>query len=91
MKSIFLPLIVAIGFIVLIAFIFRSKRYGKDTLYLAKKRKPAKKKKKISRPISKAKIMGPENPLWVKMYAEEMAKHNTAQTTAVVKKWIKEG
>jgi len=35
--------------------------------------------------------MGPENPLWVKMYAEEMAKHNTAQTTAVVKKWIKEG
>jgi hypothetical protein len=91
MKSIFLPLIVTIGFIVLIAFIFRSKRYGKDTLYLAKKRKPAKKKKKISRPISKAKIMGPENPLWVKMYAEEMARHNTAQTTAVVKKWIKEG
>ena len=91
MKSIFLPLIVTIGFIVLIAFIFRSKRYGKDTLYLAKTRKPAKKKKKINRPISKAKIMGPENPLWVKMYAEEMAKHNTAQTTAVVKKWIKEG
>ena len=91
MKSIFLPLIVTIGFIVLIAFIFRSKRYGKNTLYLGKKQTSAKKKKKNSRPISKAKIMGPENPLWVKMYAEEMAKHNTAQTTAVVKKWIKEG
>jgi flagellar biosynthesis/type III secretory pathway M-ring protein FliF/YscJ len=34
--------------------------------------------------------MGPENPLWVKMYAEEMAKRNTAQTTAVIKKWLKE-
>jgi uncharacterized protein YxeA len=91
MKSIFLPLIITISIATLIAFIFRSKRYGKDALYLEKKRKPAKKKKKISKPISKAKIMGPENPLWVKMYAEEMAKHNTAQTTAVVKKWIKEG
>ena len=91
MKSILLPLIITISIVALIAFIFRSKRYGKDTLYLGKKRKPTKKKKKISRPISKSKIMGPENPLWVKMYAEEMAKHNTAQTTAVVKKWIKEG
>ena len=91
MKSIFLPLIITISIVALIAFIFRSKRYGKDTLYFKKNRKPVKKKKKISRPISKAKIMGPENPLWVKMYAEEMAKHNTAQTTAVVKKWIKEG
>ena len=91
MKSIFLPLVITISIVALIAFIFRSKRYGKDTLYLGKKRKPTKKKKKISRPISKSKIMGPENPLWVKMYAEEMAKHNTAQTTAVVKKWIKEG
>ena len=91
MKSIFFPLIITISIVALIAFIFRSKRYGKDTLYLGKKRKPTKKQKKISRPISKSKIMGPENPLWVKMYAEEMAKHNTAQTTAVVKKWIKEG
>ena len=91
MKSIFIPLIITISIFALIAFIFRSKRYGKDTLYLAKTRKPAKKKKKVSRPISKAKTMGPENPLWVKMYAEEMAKHNTAQTAAVVKKWIKEG
>ena len=91
MKSIFFPLIITISIVALIAFIFRSKRYGKDTLYLGKKRKPTKKKKKISRPISKSKIMGPENPLWVKMYAEEMAKHNTAQTTAIVKKWIKEG
>ena len=91
MKSIFLTLIITISIVALIAFIFRSKRYGKDTLYFKKNRKPVKKKKKISRPISKAKIMGPENPLWVKMYAEEMARHNTAQTTAVVKKWIKEG
>jgi hypothetical protein len=49
------------------------------------------KKKKTKPKISKTKIMGPENPAWVKMYAEEMAKHNTAQTTAVVKKWLREG
>jgi len=53
--------------------------------------KPTIKKKKTKPKVSKAKIMGPENPAWVKMYAEEMAKRNTAQTTAVVKKWLKEG
>jgi hypothetical protein len=52
--------------------------------------KPTIKKKKAKPPIPKEKIMGPENPLWVKMYAEEMAKRNTAQTTAVIKKWLKE-
>ena len=49
-----------------------------------------KKKKKIRRPIDRSKLMGPDNPMWAKMYAEEMAKRNTAQTTAVVKKWLKE-
>jgi hypothetical protein len=53
--------------------------------------KPTIKKKKTKPKVSNAKIMGPENPAWVKMYAEEMAKRNTAQTTAVVKKWLKEG
>ena len=32
--------------------------------------------------------MGPENPVWVQMYTEEMAKRNTAQTANVLKKWI---
>ena len=91
MKSIFIIFSITFGIAILIAFILRSKRRGKHTLYLGKKPKPAKKKKKASPPISKAKIMGPENPLWVRMYAEEMAKRNTAQTTAVVKKWLKEG
>ena len=35
--------------------------------------------------------MGPENPLWVKIYAEEMAKRKTAQTSAVIKQWLREG
>ena len=32
--------------------------------------------------------MGPENPVWMKMYAEEMAKRKTALTANVLKKWI---
>ena len=74
---------------ILTAFILRSRKRGKRTLYVGGK--PTIKKKKTKPKVSKAKIMGPENPAWVKMYAEEMAKRNTAQTTAVVKKWLREG
>ena len=35
-------------------------------------------------------IMGPENPAWMKMYVEEMAKRKTALTASVLKKWIAE-
>ena len=89
MKSIFIILFITIGVVALISFISRSKNRGKHALYLGKKPKVVK-KKKTKIPIPKEKIMGPENPLWVKMYAEEMAKRNTAQTTAVIKKWLKE-
>ena len=88
MKSVFIVLLITCSLALLLAFIFRSKRHGKHALYIGKK--PTKKKKKAKPPIPKEKIMGPENPLWVKMYAEEMAKRNTAQTTAVIKKWLKE-
>jgi hypothetical protein len=74
---------------ILTAFILRSRKRGKRALYAGGK--PTIKKKKTKPKVSKAKIMGPENPAWVKMYAEEMAKRNTAQTTAVVKKWLREG
>jgi hypothetical protein len=90
MKSIFIILFITFGIVGLISFISRTKSRGKNTLYLGKKPKITKKKKKTNTPIPKEKIMGPENPLWVKMYAEEMAKRNTAQTTAVIKKWLKE-
>ena len=89
MKSIFIILFITFGIVALISFISRSKNRGKHALYLGKKPKVVK-KKKTEIPIPKEKIMGPENPLWVKMYAEEMAKRNTAQTTAVIKKWLKE-
>ena len=88
MKFIFIILLITFSIVILTAFILRSKKRGKRALYVG--RKPTIKKKKIKPKISKAKIMGPENPAWVKMYAEEMAKRNTAQTTAVVKKWLKE-
>ncbi|MBT3514416.1 MAG: hypothetical protein HOB32_08500 [Nitrospina sp.] len=90
MKSISIILIITFCIVILIALVSRTKRHGKHTLYLGKKPKLIKKKKKTIAPIPKEKIMGPENPLWVKMYAEEMSKRNTAQTTAVIKKWLKE-
>ena len=89
MKFIFIILLITFSIVILTAFILRSKKRGKRALYVGGK--STIKKKKTKPKISKTKIMGPENPAWVKMYAEEMAKHNTAQTTAVVKKWLREG
>ena len=88
MKSVFIVLLITFSFALLLAVVFRGKQHGKHALYIGKK--PTKKKKKLRRPIDRSKIMGPDNPMWAKMYAEEMAKRNTAQTTAVVKKWLKE-
>ena len=88
MKFSSIILLITFSIAILTAFILRSRKLGKRTLYVGGK--PAIKKKKAKPPIPKEKIMGPENPLWVKMYAEEMAKRNTAQTTAVIKKWLKE-
>ena len=89
MKFIFIILLITFSIAILTAFILRSKKRGKRALYVGGK--PTIKKKTTKPKIPKAKIMGPENPAWVKIYAEEMAKRNTAQTTAVVKKWLREG
>ena len=89
MKFVSIILLITFSIAILTAFILRSRKRGKRALYVGGK-PTIKKKKKAKPPISKEKIMGPENPLWVKMYAEEMAKRNTAQTTAVIKKWLKE-
>jgi len=89
MKFISIILLIAFSIATLTTFILRGRKRGKRALYMGGK--PTIKKKKTKPKVSKAKIMGPENPAWVKMYAEEMAKRNTAQTTAVVKKWLREG
>ena len=89
MKFSSIILLITFSIAILTAFILRSRKRGKRALYVGGE--PTIKKKKTKPKISKTKIMGPENPAWVKMYAEEMAKHNTAQTTAVVKKWLREG
>ena len=89
MKFIFIILLITFSIAALTAFILRSRKRGNRALYMGGK--PTIKKKKTKPKVSKAKIMGPENPAWVKIYAEEMAKRNTAQTTAVVKKWLREG
>ena len=89
MKFSSIILLITFSIAALTGFILRSKKRGKRALYVGGK--PTIRKKKTKTKVSKAKIMGPENPAWVKMYAEEMAKRNTAQTTAVVKKWLREG
>jgi len=90
MKFIFIILLITFSIAILTAFILRSRKRGKRALYVGGK-PTIKKKKTKPKEVPKARIMGPENPAWVKMYAEEMAKRNTAQTTAVVKKWLREG
>jgi hypothetical protein len=89
MKSIFIIFLITFSIAILASFILRSKKLGKRALYLGGK--PTIKKKKTKPKVSKATIMGPENPLWVKIYAEEMAKRKTAQTSAVIKQWLREG
>ena len=89
MKFVSIILLITFSIAILTAFILRSRKRGKRALYMGGK--PTIKKKKTKTKVPKEKIMGPENPAWVKMYAEEMAKRNTAQTTAVVKKWLREG
>jgi len=89
MKPILTIILITFIIAILTAFILRGKKRGKKTLYVGGK--PSIKKKKNKPKISRAKIMGPDNPAWVKVYAEEMAKRKTAQTTAVVKKWLREG
>ena len=89
MKPILTIILITFIIAILTAFILRGRKRGKKTLYVGGK--PRIKKKKNKPKISRAKIMGPDNPAWIKVYAEEMAKRKTAQTTAVVKKWLREG
>ena len=88
MKFIFIILLITFSIVILTAFILRSKKRGKRAFYVGGK--PTIKKKKTKPKVSNAKIIAPENPASNKMYAEEMAKRNTAQTTAVIKKWLRE-
>ena len=64
-------------------------------LLLAATYKPVVKKEPKADPLQKQPkpkkiIMGPENPAWMKMYVEEMAKRKTSLTANVLKKWIAE-
>jgi len=79
MNTILITVLITFGFVLLLAATYKSVvKNEPKTDPLQKQPKP----KKI--------IMGPENPAWMKMYAEEMAKRNTALTANVLKKWIAE-
>ena len=79
MDAILIALLITFGFTMLLAVSYKPK--------------PCNKPKKSSlpkQPTPRAIVMGPENPAWMKMYTEEMAKRKTALTANVLKKWIAE-
>ena len=77
MNAILITLLVTFGFVMLLSVTYKPKTRKKiQNIRVPKKS------------ISKKVVMGPENPLWMKMYAEEMAKQKTALTASVLKKWI---
>ena len=79
MSAILITLLITFGFAALLAATYKPKSVKKlKKAYVSKQPKP------------QAIVMGPENPVWIKMYAEEMAKRNTALTANVLKKWIAE-
>ena len=77
MNAILITLLVTVGFVMLLLVTYKPKTRKK----VHNTRVP---KKSISEQV----VVGPENPLWMKMYAEEMAKHKTALTASVLKEWI---
>lgn len=78
MNAIFTTLLITFGFAMLLAVSYKPK---------PSKKKPPRHPKK-PKPISI--VMGPENPQWLKIYTEEMARRNTALTSSVIKKWLAE-
>jgi len=79
MNTILIIILITFGFALLLAATYKPMVRKEPKIDpLPKQSKP----KKI--------IMGPENPAWMKMYVEEMAKRKTALTANVLKKWIAE-
>ena len=79
MNSILITLLITFGFTMLLAVSYKPKSGNKV-------KKPIQK----TQPKIKKLVMGPENPQWLKMYTEEMARRNTALTSSVIKKWMAE-
>ena len=79
MNVIFIIILITFGFSTLLAVSYKPKS-GK------KPRRARLPQKPTPSPV----VMGPENPKWLTMYAEEMAKRNTALTSSIIKKWLAE-
>ena len=77
MNAISITLLVTFGFVMLLS-----------VTYKPKIKKNVKNIRVPKKSVSKKIVMGPENPLWMKMYVEEMAKQKTALTANVLKRWI---
>ena len=80
MNAILITLLITFGFAMLLAVSYKPKPGNKP--------KKAGLPKKRPKPITI--VMGPENPQWLRMYTEEMARRNTALTSSVIKKWLAE-
>ena len=77
MNAISITLLITFGFVMLLAVTYKP--------IPSKSPRTKRSSKKVK---AKKIVMGPENPVWMKMYTEEMAKRNTALTANVLKKWI---
>ena len=77
MNAILITLSITFGFVMLLA-----------AAYKPVPRKKPKINRLSKQPKPKKTVMGPENPAWMKMYAEEMAKRKTALTANGLKKWL---
>ena len=77
MNAFLITLLVTFGFAMLLA-----------ATYKPVSRKDSTTNRLLNQPKPKKIVMGPENPAWMRMYAEEMAKRKTALTANVLKKWI---
>ena len=77
MNAFLITLLVTFGFAMLLA-----------ATYKPVSRKDSTTNRLLNQPKPKKIVMGPENPAWMRMYTEEMARRKTALTANVLKKWI---
>ncbi|KMP10348.1 hypothetical protein UR09_06520 [Candidatus Nitromaritima sp. SCGC AAA799-A02] len=90
MTALTIFLVIVCGFALLFATLAPSSKKKKRVRKTPQKRIPAKKPAVPAPPVPQKKKMGPENPMWTKVYVEEITKRDPEMTTEVIRKWLRE-
>ncbi len=93
MKTVVIILLITCGFALLLTVSIPKPKKKKLVRKKAKPRLPDPRvptKKTVVPPGHESVAMSPQNPRWAKIYVEEMAKRRPEETTAVIKKWLRE-